>query len=294
MPPHNVQQGSRRRATGRASGSRGAVSVLARYGVVLCIALWTVASSLVATSAEWKPEEQPFPALPELPQPERLAILSEAAFPKGRGYYLALLTREAEAFGLPPAVADAVAQVESGYNPSAFGKVGEFGLMQVRSATAAMLGHKGLPSELFRPETNVRYGVTYLAKAWGLAKGDLCRTLMKYRAGHGEERMTPLSVDYCRRARNHLAAIGSPLANSALPLPSFFSPIAAARTARDPSAPSVTGAILPVGGVKVTSPPMPDPAQARRLAERQRLWAEHVVRVRNIETKIDRVMAGSR
>jgi hypothetical protein len=34
---------------------------------------------------------------------------------------------------------------------------------------------------------------------------------MKYRAGHGEERMTPLSVEYCRRVRTHLAAIGSPV-----------------------------------------------------------------------------------
>src|SRR4029453_10151459 len=40
---------------------------------------------------------------------------------------------------------------------------------------------------------------------------------MKYRAGWGEERMSPLSVEYCRRARSHLAAIGSPLADKAQP-----------------------------------------------------------------------------
>jgi hypothetical protein len=27
---------------------------------------------------------------------------------------------------------------------------------------------------------------------------------MKYRAGHGEDQMTPLSVEYCRRVREHL------------------------------------------------------------------------------------------
>src|SRR5215216_3943946 len=64
-------------------------------------------------------------------------------------------------------------------------------------------------------ETNVRLGVAYLARAWQLAKGDVCRALMKYRAGWGEERMTPLSVDYCRRARSHMAALGSPLADGA-------------------------------------------------------------------------------
>jgi len=31
---------------------------------------------------------------------------------------------------------------------------------------------------------------------------------MKYRAGHAEERMTPLSLEYCRRAREYLAQNG--------------------------------------------------------------------------------------
>jgi hypothetical protein len=31
---------------------------------------------------------------------------------------------------------------------------------------------------------------------------------MKYRAGHGEEQMSPLSVEYCRRAREHLSVHG--------------------------------------------------------------------------------------
>jgi hypothetical protein len=33
--------------------------------------------------------------------------------------------------------------------------------------------------------------------------------------------------------------------------------------------------------------------QARRAAEAQRLWAEHVARVRTIEKGIDRVMGGT-
>jgi hypothetical protein len=42
-------------------------------------------------------------------------------------------------------------------------------------------------AELARPEVNIHYGVTYLSQAWRLTGGDLCRALMKYRAGHGEE-----------------------------------------------------------------------------------------------------------
>ena len=136
---------------------------------------------------------------------------------EGRAAYLDLITREAKEAGLPAAIADAVAQVESGFNPTAVGGVGEVGLMQIRPETAAMLGYRGSVGGLFEPEINVRLGVKYLAQAWRLTDGNLCRTLMKYRAGHGEERMSALSVEYCRRARVHLAALGSPLADGASP-----------------------------------------------------------------------------
>jgi Transglycosylase SLT domain len=131
---------------------------------------------------------------------------------QGRAAYLHLITREAERVGLPADVADAVAHVESRFNPTAVGGVGEVGLMQIRPQTAAMLGYSDGVTGLFDPEINVRYGVRYLVRAWQLANGNLCRALMKYRAGHGEERISPMSVEYCRRARQHLAAIGSPLA----------------------------------------------------------------------------------
>lgn len=132
-----------------------------------------------------------------------------------RKIYRGILKREADKTGLPPDIADAVTAIESGYDPAALGGVGEIGLMQIRPGTAAMLGFKGDLSELAKPETNIHYGVAYLAEAWRLANGDLCRALMKYRAGHGEELMSPLSITYCGRARAHLAAIGSPFAAGA-------------------------------------------------------------------------------
>jgi len=134
------------------------------------------------------------------------------AYTAGRKAHLDAVRREAEQVGLPPDIADAVVQVESAYVTGAVGGVGEVGLMQIRPTTAAMLGYRGTLAGLFEPETNIRYGVAYLGRAWQLADGDLCRALMKYRAGHGEERMTPLSVEYCRRVRTHLAAIGSSIA----------------------------------------------------------------------------------
>jgi soluble lytic murein transglycosylase-like protein len=154
-------------------------------------------------------------------QPPDLGVLhpDQAAAPRASNpgehaikTYQALIRREAEQSGLPPDIADAVAAIESGYDASAVGSVGEIGLMQVRPETAAMLGFKGGPAELARPEINIHYGVSYLSQAWRLANGDLCRALMKYRAGHGEEIMSPLSANYCDRARAHLSAAGSPFA----------------------------------------------------------------------------------
>jgi len=143
-----------------------------------------------------------------------------------------MLDREVETTGLPADVADAVVYVESNYDPTTIGSVGEIGLMQIRPETAAMLGFKGSDQELARPEVNVHYGVIYLSKAWRLAGGDLCRALMKYRAGHGEEIMTPRSITYCQRARNHLAALGSPFALGGTTPPLVASALTAERESR--------------------------------------------------------------
>jgi hypothetical protein len=122
--------------------------------------------------------------------------------------FCGIITQEAERVGLDPALVDAVIKVESDYRPEAIGASGEIGLMQVLPSTARLLGFNGNDKELADPATNIRLGVTYLAQAWSLARGDLCRSLMKYRAGHVEEHMTPLSLEYCRRAREHLAQNG--------------------------------------------------------------------------------------
>lgn len=124
---------------------------------------------------------------------------------------------EAAKAGLPFDLVDAVMKIESDYSPARIGDVGEIGLMQVRPGTAAMLGFRGAPSELSSPAVNIHYGTLYLGQAWRLAKGDVCRTLMKYRAGHGQEVMSAISTTYCARARAHLSATNSPLAGLVKP-----------------------------------------------------------------------------
>src|SRR3954451_1474317 len=191
--------------------------------------------------------------------------------PIGRLTHMRLVRQEAQQRGVPPEVADAVAQVESAYNPNAVGTVGEIGLMQVRPSTAAMLGHSGTIADLHEPSTNIRYGVRYLAEAWKLANGDLCRALMKYRAGHGEERFSERSAEYCRRARAHLASLGSPLATAPVPSVNFV-----------PSLASAPGRVR----VRVAGRPTRVGKATIRRAKSRQLWAAHDARMKAILSKV--------
>jgi hypothetical protein len=179
-------------------------------------------------------------------------------------------------------------RVESGYNPKAIGGVGERGLMQVLPSTATMLGFRGTMEELADPATNIRLGVTYLAGAWKLANGDLCRTLMKYRAGHNQERMSPLSVEYCRRAKGHLAALGSSLGAGALPAVTvgLRSPGAPARvTVVQPSPVTVKPAVQRIEGRLVRVMPTRTEDTSRRF------WAAHEARIKALERRLSKRQA---
>jgi len=184
----------------------------------------------------------------------------------------ALVEQEALRVKLPADIAEAVVRVESSFDPTTIGAVGEIGLMQVRPGTAAMLGFKGSTAELAKPEINIHYGVTYLGKAWRLANGDLCRALMKYRAGHGEEIMSPLSVTYCSRARSHLASLGSPFATLGA-----TGPVLPARAVVAKASASSTPASLNFGSERFKRG---TPAASRAF------WAAHEARVRAIKARL--------
>ncbi len=148
--------------------------------------------------------EPPNNLLPSTYSPSDNLNFTPRRAPVARNHYLYLIRTEAKKSALPAEIADAVAYVESAYDPVRIGDAGEIGLMQVRPSTARVLGFRGSAVELFNPAKNVHYGVLYLAQAWRLAKGDFCRTLMRYRAGHGARNMTPKSTEYCLRAKAYL------------------------------------------------------------------------------------------
>lgn len=115
-----------------------------------------------------------------------------------------LIARHAQENGIPASLAEGVAHVESRFNPSA--RNGPYmGLMQIHPRTARGVGYQGSPAGLLDPDTNLRYGVRYLAQAYRLAGGDTCRTIMKYQGGHGAKVMTGANHAYCAKVRQHVA-----------------------------------------------------------------------------------------
>ncbi len=169
------------------------------------ILLSLVSGPLQAATPDRGTAEQATPGVPNVLE---TPATNFERFP-ARAAIRAIIERETASTRLPPDIAEAVAFVESRYDSTVIGGVGEIGVMQVRPETAAMLGFRGTTTELAKPDINIHYGVIYLAKAWRLAGGDLCRALMKYRAGHGEEIMSARSRIYCNRARNRLVAMNS-------------------------------------------------------------------------------------
>lgn len=123
---------------------------------------------------------------------------------------VALIRREASANQVSPELAEALVGVLSGFDRSAQGPFGEVGLMQIRMATARMLGFKGSEAELRDPETNVRLGMAHLKRAFVLARGDICQTLLKYRTNYAETGLTPAVTTECRAVQARVASGPTP------------------------------------------------------------------------------------
>jgi hypothetical protein len=247
--------------------------------LMLCVpAKETPVSATRADSAQDSPLLTYAAATPENFFPCSLAPLAAEG---NSGSYFELIHRAAAAAAMPADLGYAVAFVETGLNPEAIGDVGEVGLMQVRPQTAAMMGFRGTDRELAAPQTNISYGVAYLAGAWRLSGGDICRALMKYRAGHNEERMTARSVEYCARAKNYLKRIGSSLGSDAV----SDAPLLQA-SIKQPEIPAIR--------IKSSRPAAP-----RRIARHlgsERFWMIHEARIRVMKLRVYakwRQMAGA-
>jgi soluble lytic murein transglycosylase-like protein len=96
----------------------------------------------------------------------------------------ALIAQHAKAHGIPEDLVHRVVKRESRYNPRAIGRGGTMGLMQIKHGTARALGYAGTAAGLLSPETNLTYGVKYLAGAYKVAGGDHNRAIAFFARGY--------------------------------------------------------------------------------------------------------------
>lgn len=92
----------------------------------------------------------------------------------------------AKANQVPEALVHRVIVRESKYQPNLIGRGGTIGLMQIKLATARGLGYKGDAEGLRDPETNLTYGVKYLAGAYRAAESNHDRAVHLYASGYYE------------------------------------------------------------------------------------------------------------
>ena len=110
--------------------------------------------------------------------------LSERAHAQERAQYEKLVATHAKANLVPEALVHRVIVRESKYKADLIGRGGTIGLMQIKLATARGVGYKGDGEGLRDPDTNLAYGVKYLAGAYRAAKGDHDRAVHYYASGY--------------------------------------------------------------------------------------------------------------
>lgn len=144
-----------------------------------------------------------------------LAVAPAAAFGQGaRDNIDALIEQQAKANGVPASFVHAVVKRESNYNPRAKGG-SALGLMQIKHATARGMGYTGDAAGLYDPETNLRYGVAYLAGAYRTAKGNVAQAYQYYNRGYYyAAKRQGISTE--------VASVVAPVAASASALASLF------------------------------------------------------------------------
>ncbi len=115
--------------------------------------------------------------------------------PAARQQVVSLITQMAPSFGVPTWFALRIAKVESGYNPRARGLAGEYGVFQLKCATARGIGYRGNCSGLLNATTNVRFGLKHLQFAVRSSRGNLKLAASKHNGGLGRKRLVRAYVN---------------------------------------------------------------------------------------------------
>ena len=112
------------------------------------------------------------------------APFAAPALAQQRAQYETLVATHAQAYGVPEILVHRVIVRESKYHPALVGRGGTIGLMQIKLATARSLGYTGSAEGLRDPDTNLSYGVKYLAGAYSAANSNHNRAMHYYASGY--------------------------------------------------------------------------------------------------------------
>ena len=110
--------------------------------------------------------------------------ISPDAMAQSRAQYESMVASHARANNVPEALVHRVIVRESKYHAGLVGRGGTIGLMQIKLPTARGLGYTGDAAGLRDPDTNLNWGVKYLAGAYRAANGDHSRAVRYYASGY--------------------------------------------------------------------------------------------------------------
>jgi hypothetical protein len=118
-------------------------------------------------------------------QTEVAALAVPVGANASQGNVISLIKAMAPSQGVPTWFALRIAHVESNYNPNMRGSHGEYGVFQMKCATAKDIGFSGNCAALLDPRTNIQWGLRHLALAIGKSDGNLRLAASKHNGGLG-------------------------------------------------------------------------------------------------------------
>jgi soluble lytic murein transglycosylase-like protein len=125
----------------------------------------------------------------ELVREKRIKSRKAQVSPASTDRVVGLIKGLAPKYGVPVWFALRIAKVESGYNPNIRGAAGEYGVYQMKCATAKGIGFSGNCSQLLNASTNVQYGLKHLQMAMKLSNGNLRMAASKHNGGLGRKKL---------------------------------------------------------------------------------------------------------
>jgi soluble lytic murein transglycosylase-like protein len=112
-----------------------------------------------------------------------IAPASAGGLVDANGNLDALIAKHAAANGVPESLVRRIIKRESGGRAHVVSK-GNYGIMQIKPATARGMGYTGNAAGLLDADTNMTYAVKYLANAYKVAGGNHDRAVALYAGGY--------------------------------------------------------------------------------------------------------------